>query len=112
MDRIVPRYPGGGEAAPGAGRDQRLGVLAVDGVSNPVVEAEDVPGAGLSRVQFIVMLPDGDVGPAPARARRPRPGPVQVREVETGILVSLARGGGTLGLVHHLNARSHTLVTV
>ena len=62
-------------------------------------------------VMASVMLPDGDVGPAPARAPRPRPGPVQVREVETGILVSLARGGGTLGLVHNLNTRSHTLVT-
>ena len=69
-------------------------------------------GRDCDEVMFSVMLPDGDVGPAPARARRPRPGPVQVREVETGILVSLARGGGTLGLVHHLDTRSHTLVTV
>ena len=69
-------------------------------------------GRDCREVMVSVLLPDGDVGPAPARAPRPRPGPVQVREVETGVLVSLARGGGTLGLVHNLNTRSHTLVTV
>ena len=88
---VVPGYPGGGQAAPGARRHQSLPVLSVDGVRHPVVEAEDSP--------------DGDVGPAPAGTPGPAlalSGPVQVGQVKTGLGVCLAGRRGTFRLVHHL----------